>query len=210
MPSEPINPSRVQAIAHDVLSDDLHDFASSGRGVYVRPIDGDVAHVLKLQAWKGASYSFNWGVSLAYVPTKLALPLRFHRTVKSAKLDLWEDHFTDTQDFPSQAYATAFAGESAARSSLDQAWRWARPRARAWWEAATTLEGVLELAELQATKDMAGKAHHVPAPQVVQLLTLARLHRTSDVERHLESSEAPLDPAEREALLAAIDRISAS
>jgi hypothetical protein len=78
-PYDLVDPSRIQAIAHEIAGRGLSEFVSVGRGLYVRPLDAEISHILKLQSWKGGSYSFSWGLSLAYVPTRLVLPLRFHR-----------------------------------------------------------------------------------------------------------------------------------
>ena len=210
MSYELLNPSHVLALAVEVVGGDVSDFTSLGRGVFVRPVSDDVRHVLKLQAWKGAQYSFTWGVSLAYLPNKLALPLRFHRTLKSTKLDLWEDHFTETQHFPDKAYIDSLRGESVARRGLVRAWKWTKPRATEWWAIASDLEGVVQLAERQAEKDHGPKVHHFPAPSIVQILTLARLSRKREVVASLESTAEDLQPHEYEALLIAIERASSS
>jgi hypothetical protein len=205
-PHEPVDPSRIQAIAQEIATRDLPGFLSLGRGLYVRPLNADISHVLKLQPWKGASYSFNWGVSLTYVPTRLVLPLRFHRTPKSAKLDLWEDHFTDTQEFPPEAYVTSLRGEAVARSKLLRAWAWARPRAEDWWTTAATLPGVAHLAEGQAQRDHEPKVHHHPPPRLVHVLTLARMNRLSEMEPHTAELRERLRPGEFDAASAAIER----
>jgi hypothetical protein len=203
---EIVNPSRIHSITHEIVASDLPDFVSLGRGLYVRPLDGEISHVLKLLPWKGARYSFNWGVSLAYVPTRLVLPLRFHRTVKSARLDLWEDHFTEIQEFPPNAYVDSLRGEVVARTELERAWTWTRPLAEAWWQAAATLEGVAQLAERQAN---AGSLH-APAPRLVYLLTLARLNRLSEIDTGKAALAEELDPAQFEAALVAIHQASTS
>ena len=188
-------------MTQEIVGCELPDFVCLGRGLYVRTREAEISHVLKLQPLKGATYSFSWGVSLAYVPTRLVLPLRFHRTVKSARLDLWEDHFTETQEFPRDAYVSGLSGEAVARTELERAWTWTRPLAQAWYEVATTLDGVAQLAERQAEQD----GSHWPTPRLVHVLTLARLNRMSEITTHTAAMAEELDAAEFDAVLAAID-----
>jgi len=58
--------------------------------------NGDFIKILEIAAFKGASYAPRWGVSLPYVPLALKRPLRYGRTLKSARLSLWWDTNRDT------------------------------------------------------------------------------------------------------------------
>jgi hypothetical protein len=89
-----------------------------------------------------------------------------------------------------------------------RAWAWTRPLAEAWWAAATTLDGVAQLAERQAQQDRGPRVHHDPAPRLVHLLTLARLNRLPEIEPHKTALAEQLDPAEFDAAVSAIARAS--
>jgi hypothetical protein len=48
---------RVRALADEIIVGDLPDFERLDHGFYAKTIDADIAHVLKVRAWKGAQYS---------------------------------------------------------------------------------------------------------------------------------------------------------
>jgi hypothetical protein len=202
-----INNSQVHELVAEIVAPDIPHFALLSRSLYARPIDADITLVLKLDEWKGAAHSFSSGVSLSYVPDRLSMPLRFHRTLKSARRDLWIDHFSEF--FPEEAYVTRLRGEKVARSGIERAWNWARPRAVDWWASAATLDGVLNHADSQV-EDERGvnrlSVTHSPGPWLIQVLTLARLGRLPDVHPLRDAAAKGLESAEREALEAAIAR----
>ena len=138
------------------------------------------------------------------MPDELSLPLRFHRTLKSVRRDLWEDHFS--RSFPEHAYATRLRGVKGARSEIERAWEWTRPQALEWWASAMTLTDVLAHAERQASAERSDEVHHLPAPRVIQLLSLAKLGYAADADALVEG--AAYDDVERDALLAALERIT--
>lgn len=64
------------------------------RGLFGRQVNSDVIQLLRFAPYKGYSYGFEWGVSVSFVPHDLERTVRrvrFHRTLKSAKFDLFED-----------------------------------------------------------------------------------------------------------------------
>jgi hypothetical protein len=83
---------------------------------------------------------------------------------------------------------------------------WAGPLAEVWWGAATTLEGVAQLAERQAERDR--RPSHNPAPRLVHVLTLARLNRLPEIGTQKAALAEQLGPADFDAAMAAIDRAS--
>jgi hypothetical protein len=58
-------------------------------GFYARPINDDIVHLLKLLALKGRTYTLKWGVSLSYIPHEYEKNLRWHKSFKSSKFDLF-------------------------------------------------------------------------------------------------------------------------
>jgi hypothetical protein len=204
-----VDDARIRALADEVIRDDLPDFERLAGGFYAKAVDADIVHVMKLRPWKGARYSLDWGVSLAYVPDKVSLPLRFHRTLASARLDLWqESHSRADWHASPTGLASGLHGEAAARSALAAIWRWARPLARTWWQGASTLEGILALAEQQALAEQPGEAYRDPAPLLLCVLTMARLS-TADIEDKLGVLADRFDAGEIEAILVAADRAAA-
>jgi hypothetical protein len=199
--------SRVRALADEIIRGDLPDFERLEDGFYAKRIDADITHVLKLLSWKGSQYSLAWGVSLAYVPDKVSLPLRFHRTLEGARLDLWQDSNSPADSKASPAdLASGLHREGVARSGLAAMWRRALPLARTWWEDASTLDGILRIAEHQALAERPDEVHHHPPPQLVCGLTMARLGGSADIEDQLGVLADRLDPGEMQAFLVAADR----
>jgi hypothetical protein len=202
-----VSPSRVRALAAEVIGADLPDFARVEDGRYVKQIDADIAHVLKLKELKGAQYSLAWGVSLAYVPDKASLPLRFHGTLERARLDLWQDsHLRAGEQAPPSELASGLHGEDILRSGLTSMWRSALPLAQTWWEAASTLDGILGVSEEQVRLERPGEAHHDPPPQLIRVLTMARLGHSADVESGLGALAGQLEADEIQAIVVAADR----
>mgnify|MGYP003383440964 CR=1 FL=1 len=65
-------------------------FATIKTGLYGKVVNDDLVHLVKLQRLKGASYGVWWGVSLSYVPHEWQLNLRWHRSFKASRFDLFE------------------------------------------------------------------------------------------------------------------------
>jgi hypothetical protein len=145
-------------------------------------------------------------VSLSYVPNKNSFPLRFHRTLKTTQLDLWED--AETGDQP-VALASGLHGEAATRSGLSRIWSASPPLARAWWEEASTLDGVLAFALTQAHTERVDTPRHYPYPRLVAVLTLARLGRAAEIDEQFRALPDWLRPSELDAIRAAIQRAKA-
>jgi hypothetical protein len=186
---------------------DVPDFARLEQSFYGKQIDADLAHVLKLVAWKGAAYSLAWGVSIAYVPDRASLPLRFHRRLERARLDLWQDsHLPADPQAPPIELASGLHGERVLRSGLTEMWRSALPLARTWWEVASTLDGILGVSDKQVHRELPGGAHRHPSPQLIWVLTAARLGRSADVEGGLGALAEHLDADEFQAIVVAVDR----
>lgn len=204
---------RVYALLDGVLSGKTDGSLQSVRkGTYVGDEVDGITPLLRLEPWKGATYSLSWGVSLAYVPNKLMMPLSFHRTPKSARFDLWEDGRSVAEregGDSSNALIATFCSEPEVREQLVGAWRWTRPRAHAWWQQASTLDGVLALARDQVTRrPYVLDSLHSPPPELIVILTLARLGRVSEAEEELARIGSPF-VGERDEIEEAIARAAA-
>lgn len=208
---ELVNPSRVRELADEVMGADLSGFTRLKDGRYAKKIDADITHLAELLPWKGAQYSLAWGVSLSYVPNKVSLPLRFHRTLNSARLDLWQDSHSRAEPRTSPSdLATGSRGEHVARSGLAAMWRWAFPLARTWWGSASTLDGILEIAVKQAVTEQPGEVRHYPSPLLIHVLTLARLGRSTEIDDPIAALTERVEPHELQAILIAADRVAPS
>jgi hypothetical protein len=200
-----------QMLDDAIAKDENFDLELVKRGLYVKVVSDDITNVLKLEAWKGASYSWSWGVSLAYVPAKLEKRLVFHRTVKSARLDLWEDGRSVAEREGGNwrdPLTDLISTKRRARKDVKHATTWTLPRAKGWWNSASTLEGVLEIARDQVSREpFVIDEIKWPRPQLIVILTLARLGRVSEAREELARWDW-LNREEGLAAAAAIDRVA--
>jgi len=81
------------AMFEGMASPGLGGFSIIKPGRFARQVNVDLIHILGLGARKGWSYTVSWGASLPYLPEVRGGRLRWHRTLKSAIFDLWEDPF---------------------------------------------------------------------------------------------------------------------
>ncbi|HVM48840.1 MAG TPA: hypothetical protein VMU04_12485 [Candidatus Acidoferrum sp.] len=168
----------VYAFFEELASSGLDGFTTIKPGMFVRQADADVMHVLGLQARKGWAYTVCWGASLPYLPQLSGGRLRWHRTAKSARFDLWEDpfeYFTAPGDYVAQnGHGTQYLRETMAKM-----WSAVRDSIQSWFRAAGDLSGILSRAEEQQRREWKGP-RHVPEPQLVSAFTLRRLGRTAE------------------------------
>jgi len=134
---------------------------------------GDFIKILEIAAFKGASYAPRWGVSLPYVPLALKKPLRYGRTLKSARLSLWWDTNRDTR-LPQHARTIdSFHGIRAVRDDTSVLWLSSRQAVLDFWSETSDLAGVLQTAIRQ--KNAPDSPLWLPNAGVVAALTAARL-----------------------------------
>src|SRR4051812_45253094 len=96
MPMNPLFPLPAATVDEMVAGTYGHRLVNTGfspisRRRWARPRLAWCCDVFELQALKGAAISARWGLSLAYVPHVQGGRLRWHRTLKSAILDLTID-----------------------------------------------------------------------------------------------------------------------
>jgi hypothetical protein len=205
-----VTPTEVAAQADEVVGTSLAGFQTVKSGRYARLESQDVIQVVQLKAWKGESYTIAWGVSLAFVPDRLALPLRFHRTLKSARLDLWEDSLILAERLgrsTDDGVISALEGVEAVRHQFQAAWRLVESHAQSWWLRSRNLDGVLALADaLAADSDL--DMIRFPPPDAVAALVCARIGRPGEALQRLSALD--LEATEREALTRAIQKAAPS
>ena len=84
-----VSASTVYRLFEEISQPAQQGFVTIRAGLYGKVINDDLKHVLKLQALKGDSYSVWWGLSLSFMPHAWQRQLRWHRSVKAARLDLF-------------------------------------------------------------------------------------------------------------------------
>jgi hypothetical protein len=157
------------------------------RGLFGRQVHPDIIQLLRFQPYKGYSYGFVWGVSLAFVPHEFERRLRFHSTLKSADLDLFEDAadvFERRGETERRGFVPAGYGADVFRHDATDAWEFVKPRLSEWWKSTTTVGGVLERVAEQIAHPP-GRARHWPAPELVQACALARVGRIEEAKESL-------------------------
>ena len=203
---------RVHAIFEEIVDASHIEFEKVKRGYLARKVDEDIVHVLKLQATKGGAYGLSYGVSLSYVPYPYIPVLKWHRTLKSANLDLFEQPQEqmpegDSQD-KIQYVASGMLGEICFREEFGLLWQQTSPRILSWLEATSTLRQVLSRCDDHLAWNWRGP-RHVPGARLVRAFTLAKLRRASEANAELEQflREQQEDDGARRRLYAALSGV---
>jgi hypothetical protein len=170
----------VHELTADALGEALASWERIGDGRWTRPTGDGIRAVIRISPLRG-SYQLNWGLSLAWVPHLTAAGVRFHRTAKSARLDLYEEgqHQGARVPYTWHEHSVVFLPRD-----IEPAWRNAADHAERLFERAATPEAVLALAQEQL-EDRGAMAVHVPSPLYVVAFTHARLGRAAQARQAL-------------------------
>jgi hypothetical protein len=175
-------------------------FAFARKGVLLKQATPDIGHVIKLVQYKGGEYGFRWGVSLSYVPHEWKNRVAWHRTAKSARLDLSDRVEVDLEnrdELPGDEllYASYIHGENQFTRELKRAWGHLNSVIFASLEQLSDLAGVLAKAEQQEARTWRGPRHW-PPPALVHAFTMAKLGRREEAAKELEElcREEDFDP----------------
>jgi hypothetical protein len=195
---------RIYEIFEEILEPARIGFASAKPGLLARVVNSDITHLIKLRPLKGASYDICFGASLSYVPYPYVPKVRWHRTVKSANLDLLEEpqlNWWNTTN-PSardvnRFLAQSMLGEKCLREELLRAWEKSRNEALAWFAATQSLPEILQKCEIQLLRKRNGP-RHLPDGRMIKAFTLAKLGQPDEAiselrrffEEYSESKEA--------------------
>ena len=179
---------------------------------YGRAVDADIVRLLAFQPYKGGAYGIRWGVSLSFVPHDFERGIRFHRTLRSARFDLFEDALDVAGgDSLDDRVVHGLYGERVFRESAERAWRLLAEHVSRWWSETWTVDGVLETARAQAEAPPA-TAGHWPPPRLVEAFSLARLghrdHAEDVLSRWTADRREELGPRAVANLDAALDKVT--
>lgn len=184
-------------------------------GTLAQRIDDNVTHLIVLGHYKGGMYGLQWGVSLTFVPHTWENDLRWHRTPKSARFDLWE-HLFDLPDSLNLAkqplnssIPSSLHGPKLFENNLRREWESLRSTIAAWLEQVRDTSGVLARSSEQMKRKWTGP-HHWPPPSLVHAFTLARVGRSREASLELNAliDKEISDP--NQLLRSALDRVSAA
>ncbi len=169
-------------------------FSEVRPGWWARPVGTETFQVLHfLRNPRGFDYRFRWGISLPWVPRVAGAKLRWHRTLKSAEFDLWEQPFdlligtaTSWQEadafFPDRSL-----GESCFEEDLVACWSRLGATIESWWSSATDPRDILAKAQEQVIRIWEGP-RHAPDPLLVVAFTLAHLGMVAEGKDQLMSA----------------------
>ena len=193
-----LSPAQVAPLFERITGIPAAGFSEVRSGWWVRRVTEDLFHVLQfLRSTRGFDYRFRWGVSLGWVPRVSRPQLKWHRTLRSARFDLWDQ----AHDYLIQAstpwqeadvyFPDRSLGEECFAEDLAECWARVRGPVESWWSGVTSPEGVLERADEQSSRLWEG-AGHAPTPELVAGFTLARLGRLEEARARLQrASEYP-------------------
>ena len=161
---------------------DAEGFTEVRRGFFVREGAPEIFHVLSHHARVGVTY-ISWGVSLAFVPHEFGTRVRFHRTLKSADLDLFNPSWGDEG-------ANYLHTETPWIRDMKAMWARAWPRAVEFWDRGSAVEGVLHLAEALSAappteSGTTQDSFFITGPKFVRSMALARLGREAEARASL-------------------------
>lgn len=143
---------------------------------FAMSVDDDITRMFGLQAFQGNSFSLVWGVSLSFVPHVWKPALRWHRTVKSARRDLFEVA-GDARLPPdrSQLFERLEHSPRTSEELLRRSWGLLRNDVLRWFDHTATVGGVLQTAREQRGRPSGSVGIHWPRAALVEVLCHARL-----------------------------------
>jgi len=208
---EPLAASKIYEIFEDVVKPP--GFQKVKKGALGRQVSADVIHLINLAHYKGAMYGFRWGVSSSYLPHRWEKELRWHRSVKSATLDLWEqladlpEALNLSQLPPNSSIPSGLHGPELFEQNLRREWRDLESTISSWFDKVTDLAGVLAMAEQQMRRVWSGP-RHFPPPSLVHAFTLARLGHPVEAEAELNAITKTEIPDPKSLLFQALQKIA--
>jgi hypothetical protein len=160
---------------------------------------GDHLRIVEVVAMKGAEYAIRWGLCLPYVPLSLNKPVRYGRTLKSARANLWwaSDRGESAGGPERRGYIDTFMGLKCVHDDAEIVWRASRSAAITFWNRTENLSGVLDLAKELMTAAGADSSSQPPVGAVAAL-TAARMGLRA--EAGVLATATRLRPDERELL----------
>ena len=182
-----VGAEKIYVIFDEVIRPEKLGFEAAKPGMLVRPVDRDIAHVLKLRPLKGAAYDICFGVSLSYVPYPYVPKLKWHRTMKSTNLDLFaapQIEWGEKGEEANPYLISASLGEKCFREELCRAWEKSSTQAQAWFEATRTLQGIAQKCAEQLSRKQDG-VRYLPGARLVRAFTLAKLGQRAESESEL-------------------------
>jgi hypothetical protein len=211
-PWETVPAGTIYQIFEDVVK--LAGFHMARKGVLARQVSADLIHLINLTRFKGALYGFRWGVSLSYVPHRWENKLLWHRSIRSAALDLWDQ----LADLPprvnfmrvrkNSSIPSGLHGRELFEQNLRREWREIESTISQWLDSVSDLSGVLSMSAKQMERVWTGPSHF-PPPSLVHAFTLARMGHSAEAEAELKAIADAEIPKPNSLLFQALQKVAA-
>jgi hypothetical protein len=149
-------------------------FEPTKPGAYARSVEDGIVQLAKLMTFKDGTCSLQWGVSLPWMPHEFSPKPKWHRTLKSARMDLFEWPVTlETApgESPNDWHVSLSHGPQYMALTYDAMWQRLRPRMHTFFERVRTAPAVMAAAHAQCAQTLP----HDPDPRLVLAFTAARL-----------------------------------
>jgi hypothetical protein len=133
-----------------------------------------------------------YGVSLAYLPYPYTPKLKWHRTLKSVSLDLFEQpqvHLligNSAAEDPDRYLASSTLGERCFREEMSRAWGLSSAHIHSWFVETRTLDGVLKKCADHLAEARPEMIRHLPGARLVGACTFARTGRADEAKQEVE------------------------
>jgi hypothetical protein len=197
---------RVAALGRD-------SFEPIKPGVYARSVEDGIVQLAKLLSFKDGTYSLQWGVSLPWMPHEFQPKPKWHRTPKSARMDLFEWRLSivpDVGESPNEWFVSLSHGPQYMALTFEAMWRRLGPRMKRFFDQVFTADAVMSAAQAQSG-DMT--LCHDPHPRLVLAFTAARLADPAAADAALDSywrERGAYAPAPREVIAALLRDVGAT
>lgn len=181
---------RIYSMAQEVINPSAIGFVSPKRGWWAREFATDTFQIVKLDALKGGAYGLSYGLSLPYVPYPYLPRAKWHRSIKSASLDLREQpqvHLANSTNLEANGFvASSLLGEKCFQDEFEAVWKTCWPRISEWFESTRSIEGVLQkCAAHLARPERAVK--YIPGARLVRAFAYGKIGRREAAKAELDT-----------------------
>jgi hypothetical protein len=189
-PYEVVTADIVDRTALEVVNASMLGFDLLKKRTWAKQVVPGIVQLFSLRATKGGGFVFIWGVSLGFVPHEWESKPKFHRTLKSARYDLFEDAAEFIVHDPHSAELGQYVvegirGEEVFKKTMNRTWGKLCPYLLTWFNETATLTGVLAKAENQVSHHWKSFCHF-PDPRLVVAFCLAKLGRMEEARHALK------------------------
>jgi hypothetical protein len=186
-----LNADSTKQKLHLLLSPKLSELGVLWRGDdhWVEPGDSAIHRIVRLVRLKGLDAVITWGVSLSLVPALSASRVVYHRTMRAARLDVFEWPQSYRESFSgSVLFARVDCRNDFFERSLTEYFSGIAPELAGWFERVRSIESIDQELERQVrSPELAYRLHH-PSPAFVLAFVKAARGDLSTAERMLAAT----------------------